>query len=664
MMAICSTSIPYIVLLFLYTATYIYGDNNIVTLQLQHTDHKYITHTVGNISHTHRAYHTQQLTNIDSVLYNNNNPIQLKSTTPSSVVLTGCPSRTFWTAVQIGTDTFNLIIDTGSATTAVAGSNCPSCPSAITPVYNSKSSGSANTIQITITSTYGDGSSWVGTVHSDIVTLDSVSGRLNFAVMHEQSNFFPSTFCSDSSSIYQGILGLGYDSLLLAGTTSFNDIITNHASTMSTVFSMQLCSASGKLWLGGSDMKYFNSYVQWIPVIHESYFTVELNDVMYDNKSIGYSSSDYGTVIVDSGSASFILPTNIYNNFIDIIQSNNKFQLYFSNTFFTTTASDGSQQCVQSRNNVDMNTLNNNLPSLQLKLSSNTILTLQPINSYLLQYISNGVTYYCPGLRPYDTKNTKKTIFGYSILNQYITVFDTQNALIGFASTQSCTAGTNNQYDTISYEYVAGGYSDCSESCIIGGGQQTRHVVCKSTSTQTVNDSYCSGQTKPSTSIQCNTCPLSAAVAIGLIAGCSVAVAIILLITVVWCCRRESNKSSIIQSNKQQQHIVPLPIIHPVTPTNIYTASSNYTGNDSYNTLYTPSSTIKSTSMFNNNNNRSVTDRPLSNQSYTTSTDSSNNSNVYMHTPDHNTVSDMYETPAATTYNHTPPAIPRRPRSQ
>lgn len=72
----------------------------------------------------------------------------------------GCPSKTFWTTLTLGTTDFNMVVDTGSSTTAVAGSSCQTCPSNVSPLYNSQTSSTSQYIGTYVTSKYGDGSTW------------------------------------------------------------------------------------------------------------------------------------------------------------------------------------------------------------------------------------------------------------------------------------------------------------------------------------------------------------------------------------------------------------------------------------------------------------------------------------------------------------------------
>lgn len=491
------------------------------------------------------------------------------------IAMQGCPSRTYWSSVQIGSQSFNMVVDTGSSTSAVAGSKCRStgsCPSDITPVYN-ESAAQSGTSSATyngqsISSKYGDGSGWSGVTITDTAVFDGVSGRMTFAAIETQASFFPETYCTNSGAgEYQGILGLAFESLLLPGTTAFSSLITaDH--NISPVICMQLCSTSGNIWMGGCDTSTFSSALQYVPVDDRTYFATSMDYMSIGSTTLSHTSNDFGTVIVDSGSASFILPTNIYHSTVAAITSNTQFLQYFPSAFFASVENAALQACYTPTGAASLATMNAALPPLVLQLNGLT-LTLTAINSYVLQYIDQGQTYYCPGIRPYDESNTARTVLGYTILNQFITIYDPENAVLGFAPSNSCgntststtsaTTGSgvssgpsggpfakvlasassvSGSASTNGYQLVVGGWGDCSDSCFIGGGHQTRTVTCRAPNAMIVDNSYCAGQTAPDTSRTCPSCPLSPAVAITLISVASVVVAAILFLILFCIFRR------------------------------------------------------------------------------------------------------------------------------
>lgn len=416
-----------------------------------------------------------------------------------------------------------------------------------------------------------------GYTYSDIAVIDNVSGRLTFAVMSQQYGFFPTSYCPGVNSNYEGIIGLAFNDLLLSGTTALSNIIAG-SSNISPIICMQLCSTGGSMWMGGCDINTYTSSIQYLPINDRTYYGIQMNSISYGTTTLNYGNTDYGTVIVDSGSASFILPTNVYHSLVNTIISNSIFLQYFPSTFYAGVENSGNQLCYLPSNSASISMMNQQLPKLYLTFDTIS-LTLNPISSYILEYNNNGQTYYCPGIRPYDELNTKRTILGYTVLNQYVTIYDPKNAVIGFApSTGTCgtttTSTATGKSSITNYQYVVGGYGDCSDSCIVGGGKQYRSITCRAPNAMIVDNSYCSGQSMPSDSKTCDACPLSPTLAIVTISLLSVLAAAFIFILLYCCFRKQKIRklSSTSASTQQQPYI-----IH--TPTTARESISSYNNN-------------------------------------------------------------------------------------
>src|SRR5580704_15675906 len=79
---------------------------------------------------------------------------------PVRVDLMGFSGLEYSALITIGNQQFQALTDTGSTTTAVAGSTCASC--GVTPSYTPSST--ATDTHQTATTTYGDNSMWTGEV--------------------------------------------------------------------------------------------------------------------------------------------------------------------------------------------------------------------------------------------------------------------------------------------------------------------------------------------------------------------------------------------------------------------------------------------------------------------------------------------------------------------
>jgi hypothetical protein len=80
----------------------------------------------------------------------------------------GCPFSDFLVPTLVGSTVAHLLIDTGSATLALAGQQCANCQG-VTPLW--QQTNTATNQNIAADGTYGDGSGWVGNIWSDRVAF-------------------------------------------------------------------------------------------------------------------------------------------------------------------------------------------------------------------------------------------------------------------------------------------------------------------------------------------------------------------------------------------------------------------------------------------------------------------------------------------------------------
>ncbi len=415
----------------------------------------------------------------------------------------------FSTPITIGTQTFSVLVDTGSTTIAVASDQCGSACSqdgnTLSPTY-SPDPVSAEDQGETVTASYGSGS-WTGRAFEDSVALAGFSSvGVIIGAIDSSTTFFRKSKCKntyDTPNTYQGILGLAYGSLAIDPTQSYLDqLLKAHPDgSIQDVFAIQMCETSGRLWMSGYDAAFMNAaQLAYTPITDEKWFVIGApSSITIGGTSIGASASSFGTTIVDSGTTAFILPTSAYNLLTAAISSNQNFQNYFTAGFFDQPA------CVSlaSATTADLNA---QLPAMAIVLNGVT-LNLLPVSSYLItQYDATGKLFYCSGLSDAGSQGAPMTIMGYAVMNQYTTIFDRAQKRIGFAPTKYCD-GTNPPADPAGASWYASAWSVCAaatatpddhDSC-----SQSRTVVCKDSNAQTVSDASCASLTKPALSQSC-----------------------------------------------------------------------------------------------------------------------------------------------------------------
>jgi hypothetical protein len=338
--------------------------------------------------------------------------------------------------VTIGSQTFGLIVDSGSTTLGVAGSGCKGCAGAgVSPLYTAGPS--ATDVGLTTGETFGDGSSWSGTVFRDEVSLGTSSVMLPLVAIATQHKFFGAAACDFVAvpDAYQGILGLGGAALAVPGTGSYLDTLES-TSTLGDAFAVQLCGSGGHLWLGGYDPAFAAAAPVFTPTVGTSpFYAVVLSDVLVGGASLGIEAAVFGTTLVDIGTTALLLPDAAFSALATAVAAKPVFQQNFGAASFFDGAS-----CILPPQGLTKAQLDAMLPTLTLAFPSRTGTTitveLPATESYLLQQDdTEGNAYYCPGI---ERAGSLPTIIGANALHTVLTIFDRQHGEIGFAPQQGC----------------------------------------------------------------------------------------------------------------------------------------------------------------------------------------------------------------------------------
>jgi len=470
----------------------------------------------------------------------------------SSAQIVGCASLVFSVPVSIGSSrsTFNLIVDTGSTTMAVASSRCTGCH--VSPLWSASSSTQQQYTAGPVTSIYASNTGWSGQAYKDSVSIGSASATLIFSSIDStQGSFFQSAGCDGSSrgNTNQGIMGFAYSRLALPPTQGFFQQWQSQTNG-ANIFTIQMCQRSGNLWIGGYDNQYKGRF-RWTPIVDTIWYSVHINSVSVNGQTLSLSSTQLnpGDSAVDSGTTMTILPSALYTSIVNSISSNSAFVNAFGSSFLT------AGYCSKPRNGHTITQLNNELPRITYNfggINGDTplSLTLNPISSYLYVIQSGNTWLVCPGL---VNGGNNGAVFGYTFMNQFIVAFDVGMNRLGFAPCDNCNGYDSNGIpygsppgivtggiitDTDSYNtppvrivqppvtqrpstsapvtsttaptcsvavwWQTSTYGSCSKSC--GGGTKTRSVTCLNMAMMAVSDSLCAcSNAKPASIDSCNT---------------------------------------------------------------------------------------------------------------------------------------------------------------
>ncbi|MGD0524506.1 MAG: pepsin-like aspartic protease [Polyangiaceae bacterium] len=344
-----------------------------------------------------------------------------------TIALSVCaPSLVYMAPATVGSQSFQLLVDTGSTTLAVASSACSGC--GVTPEYTPGSS--AVDEHQTATSQYGTGS-WTGEIYQDTVALGSAATPVKLAAIDTQSDFFQDFTCS-----MQGVAGFGPAGAALPGTNAYFDDLVASAK-MPDVFATQLCDGSGTLWLGGYDPSAATGAPQYVPLasgaLSDVYYSVSLTSVTVAGTTVPIATKQFADSVVDTGTAGFLLQTSAYDALTAAIQSDAAFTEALGSSFFASQT--GGVACAAST--ATKAALDAALPPLTLTFGSVSI-QAAPTDSYLFPYMGKA---WCSSLVTDPSVSSElplASIIGSPMLRSSIVVFDRAKNRIGFAPHAPC----------------------------------------------------------------------------------------------------------------------------------------------------------------------------------------------------------------------------------
>jgi hypothetical protein len=362
-----------------------------------------------------------------------------------TIPLTGCGLTGYLAPVTIGSgsmaQTFQLGVDTGSSTTAVAAAGCTTCTD-VSPLFTP--GGTTQPDGASASAQYGDGSQWSGTTVSDLIQVPPATPpvRTIFAQIEAQKSFFHSVDCSGnavSTSPSQGILGLGPPDLLSADTQDFVAQFAT-ASGLPAVFSVQLCPlGKGHLWLGGFDPSYVSAAPQYTPIPAGSqYWEVGVTTLSLQGTLLLSSTA----AVLDTGTTINLLPKSAYQGVLSAFQSNAAFAGIFGSSGFQDIFVNG--DCDAPLGGQTRQEINAQLPVTQIAIpaedgSGDFTLDVPATGLALMALVIGGQTLYCSGVR--DSTGLgfgDRALLGDVFLSTYVTVFDSARGRVGLAPETQC----------------------------------------------------------------------------------------------------------------------------------------------------------------------------------------------------------------------------------
>jgi hypothetical protein len=140
------------------------------------------------------------------------------------VPLGGCYNSHTVPVTLGGSQSFDLLLDTGSGSLGVAASGCSECTKAGVSSLYEPGSGAVDLHRMVSTQFDVGELGWSGEAYRDTASIGDLPIPEQFAAIRSETNYFSANFCdtpdSKVAAPYQGIVGFGPDNLVLPGTVT------------------------------------------------------------------------------------------------------------------------------------------------------------------------------------------------------------------------------------------------------------------------------------------------------------------------------------------------------------------------------------------------------------------------------------------------------------
>jgi Eukaryotic aspartyl protease len=353
-------------------------------------------------------------------------------------------NQEFWSPkVTIGGQTFAMDLDTGSTTTAIAGTTCSTCTN-VSPEYMPGST--AMDEGKTAESEYADGTGWQGEVYQDTIMVGSDTPEATFALVDistqvvngGQSGFF------DNSNAYQGILGMGAPQNAVNNTGAYFQTLVG-SDGVKPVMAFELCPDGGTMWLGGYDDTHASAAVQYTPMVTinnaNPFYSINVTSMAIGNTNVGTGADEFEEPVIDTGTTFFYVPTSVQSAVISAVNASSGFQALFPGTTLQNDPSFSGVGCTNTSSVTDAQ-VDAMLPPLNIVMpgvnnGASVTFQIPALESYMFD-ASQGV--FCLGIE--DGGSQDASTFGDQFMQAFVSVIDTGNNQIGFALDKGCGSGS------------------------------------------------------------------------------------------------------------------------------------------------------------------------------------------------------------------------------
>ncbi|KAG2907476.1 hypothetical protein PC115_g13941 [Phytophthora cactorum] len=374
---------------------------------------------------------------------------------------------------------FNLLLDTGSANTAVVTAEC--CSLTNENLYSCSDSSTCVDEGTSVSVSYVSGA-WSGEVVRDTFSgqgLGTVES-MPFAEITAQDSFI--------SSGYDGIIGLGYKAIASPSSnapTPYFDTVES-ADGLENVFSLQMCGAlqalslsnvsmeddsylyAGEFLLGGAEGPNGESYhkgdIVYTPLVQEKYYNVIITDIGVNGESLGVDCETINSprAIIDSGTSNLAFPSTVYSAVIAELKTQVEKVATVTDSFFD----DDTTCCSSDCDPTNADSIIYQLPGLTISLAVDGDKSQQMTITIPAEYIWRPIVVSTgrgeSACRVFGISEGDFTLLGDVFMDGLFTVHDRANERVGLAVADNCPNGvTSSKNITIETMTAEDSFCDC-----------------------------------------------------------------------------------------------------------------------------------------------------------------------------------------------------------
>jgi cathepsin D len=210
--------------------------------------------------------------------------------------------------ISIGTpgQVIPVIFDTGSANLWVTSTLCKDFSCTSHTSFNRGKSSTWKKVGLKVDVTFGTGEI-SGEINSDTFGLGSIKieNQKFGEILNENGDVF-------NAGKFSGIMGLAYPSMAAYDQTPVFDSIINQKLLKNNVITFYYSyneNTDGQVSLGFIDESKFKGKIYYYDVIDKYYWTIKLNDIRYNGKSLGLCNDGGCKAVVDTGTSLNTGPT-------------------------------------------------------------------------------------------------------------------------------------------------------------------------------------------------------------------------------------------------------------------------------------------------------------------------------------------------------------------